>query len=458
MNTDPLRAAPADLPAKRPWHGGGWTFATVLIVGLVAWMLLRPQWMLKLLHHAPEDVAAGGGRIATVAVTKVVRTDLSRELKFDAEFRPFQDIDLHAHVAGFVQQMNVDVGSKVKAGQIVAVIEIPESKEELERAQAVRARAAGDVNRAEEDARRAELEVGKTDAGIKRAEAAHAEARMTYERLAAVNKTQPGLVAQQELDVAQARERTGAAQVEEAKAAQATARAAVAVAKTGIPSAKDAVAVADADVHRMQAKLAYTKITAPFDGMITRRFADVGDLVRGGLSPSAPAVPIARLVSVDKLRLVFPVSASFVARVKPGQSVEITQGQLNRKFTGTVARVAGEVDMATRSMEVQVDVLNPDGTLIPGMFATVAIKFDQRDQVLAVPLAAIARGAQPNLYIVRPDRTLEQRPVKLGIETAAKVEILAGLKEGELVFVGSRSQVKPGQKVEPKVVEILTAE
>lgn len=458
MNTDPSPAAPDALPVKRPWHGGAWTYATALLACLVVWMLVRPHWLLQHQHPEPEAGLPVDGRGPVVAVTKVVRTDLARELRFDAEFRPFQDIDLHAHVAGFVQQMGVDVGTKVKAGQVVAVIEIPEFKEELERAQAVRTRAAGDVNRAEEDVRRAELEVGKTDAGIKRAEAAHAEARMTYERMAAVNKAQAGLVAQQELDVAQARERTAAAQVEEAKAAQATARAAVAVAKTGVPAAKDAVAVADADVHRLQAKLAYTKIIAPFDGMITKRFADVGDLVRGGLSPSAPAVPIARLVTVDKLRLVFPVSASYVARVKAGQPVAITVPELGRKLSGSVARVAGEVDAATRSMEVQVDVSNPDGALIPGMFASVALTLDRRDKVLAVPIAAVARGTQPSLLIVKPDKTIEQRPVKLGIETAAKVEITSGLKEGELVFVGSRSQAKPGQRVEPKVVETLTAE
>ncbi len=451
MNTDPLPAAPADSPVKGPWRFGGWTFAALLLVCTAAWLLVRPPAALK-------AVASGTERPLVVAVTKAVRINLSRELKFDAEFRPFQDIDLHAHVAGFVQRMNVDVGTKVKTGQIVAVIEIPEFKEELEHAQAVRTRAAGDVTRAEEDARRAELEVGKSDAGIKRAEAAHAEAHMTFERMAAVNKAQAGLVAQQELDVAQARERTTAAQVEEAKAVQAAARAAVAVTRTGIPAAKDAVAVADADIHRLQAKFAYTKITAPFDGMITKRFADVGDLVRGGLSPSAPAVPIARLVTVDRLRLVFPVSASYVARVKAGQSVEFTVPELGRKFTGTVARVAGEVDMATRSMEVQVDVLNPDGTLIPGMFASVVLTLDQRDQVLAVPIAAVARAGKPNLFVVLKDGTLEQREVKLGLETAAKVEIVSGLKDGELVFAGSRSQVKPGQKVEPKVVEILSAE
>lgn len=451
MNTDPPTEAPIVSPAKPPWRVGGWTFVVLLVVCAAAWLLMRPPAVLR-------AVASGAGPVPVVAVTKAVRSDIVRVITFDAEFRPFQDIDLHAHVAGFVQQMNVDVGTKVKSGQIVAVIEIPEFKEELERAQAVRTRAAGDINRAEEDVRRAELEVGKTDAGLKRAEAAHAETRMTYDRLAAVSKTQPGLVAQQELDVSQARERTASAQVEEAKASQSAARAGVAVAKTAIPAAKDTVAVADADIHRMQAKLAYTKIIAPFDGMITKRFADVGDLIRGGLSPSAPAVPIARLVTVDKLRLVFPVSSSYVARVKAGQAVEYTVPELGRKFTNTVARVAGEVDMATRSMEVQVDVLNADGTLIPGMFASVALTLDRRDKVIVVPIAAIARGSQPNIFVVSADKSIEQRKVKLGLETAAKVEILSGLKEGELVFVGSRSQVKPGQKVEPKVVETLTAE
>lgn len=447
---NPTPSLNTDAPAPPPWRLGRWTFAVLLVVCAAAWALMRPPELKRLI--------ATKTKLPVVAVTKATRTNLARTLKFDAEFRPFQDIDLHAHVAGFVQQMNVDVGTKVKLGQVVAVIEIPEFKEEIERANAVRTRAAGDVPRAEEEVRRAELEVSKTDAGIRRAEAAHAEARMTYERLAAVAKTQPGLVAQQELDVAQARERTTSAQVEEAKAAQAAARAAVAVARTGIIAAKDAVAVADADIHRLQAKLAFTKITAPFDGMITKRFADVGDLIRGGLSPSAPAVPIARLVTVDRLRLVFPVSSSYVARVKAGQTVEFNVSELNRTFTGTVARVSGEVDMATRSMEVQVDVMNPDGMLIPGMFASVTLTLDRRDKVIAVPIAAVSRTGKPNLLVVLKDGTLEQRSVKLGLETAAKVEITAGLAEGELVFIGSRSQAKLGQQVEPKLVETLTAE
>jgi RND family efflux transporter MFP subunit len=402
--------------------------------------------------------AAKSKRIPIAAVTKAVRCDLSKQVVFDAEFRPFQDIDLHAHVAGFVQQMNVDVGSLVRSGQVVAVIEIPEFKEEFERSQALRTRAAGDVTRAEEEVRRAELDVGKNDAALKRAEAAYAEARMTFDRLAAVSKSQPGLVAQQELDVAQARERTASAQVEEAKAGQAAARAGVSVAKIAVISAKDAVAIADADVHRLQAKLAFTKITAPFDGRITKRIADVGDIVRGGLSPSSPAVALARLVTVDKLRLAFPVSASYLARVKAGQKVSYIVPELGKTFEGTVTRVAGEVDAATRSMEAQVDVMNPDGTLIPGMFAQVTLQLEHHERVVAVPATAVSRSGPPNVLVIGPDNLLTQRKVATGIETASQIEIVSGLKEGELVFVGSRTQIKPGQQVEPKIVEILNAE
>ena len=393
-----------------------------------------------------------------VAVTRVMRENLSREIVFDAEFRPFQDIDLHAHVAGFVQQMNADVGDRVTNGQLIAAIEIPEFKEELERAQAVKHRTEEDVKRSEEDARRAELDIARADAGLKRADAAYAEAHLTYDRFVAVSKTQPGLIAQQELDVSQSRERTAAAAVDEARAVQASARAGFSAAKATILAVRDGVLVANADIHRLEAKLAYTRITAPFAGVVTKRFSDVGDLVRGGLAPSGPAVPIVRLVSVDKLRLVFSLSASYVARVKPGQTVEIRIPTLNRTLPGVVARIAGEVEMATRSMEAQIDVTNADNAIIPGMFGTVVVQLDHREKTLVVPLSAVSRLGKPNVLIVNNDGLLEERAVKLGLDTAAKIEILSGVKEGESVFVGSRSQAKPGQKVEAKIVEILTAE
>ncbi|MEQ2006576.1 MAG: biotin/lipoyl-binding protein, partial [Limisphaerales bacterium] len=136
---------------------------------------------------------------APVAVAKVTRADIAREVVFDAEFRPFQDIDLHAKVAGFVQTMNVDVGDRVKAGQLLATIEVPELKEDLERASATVKRAQQDVVKAQEDALRADEDIRRAEAEIKRAQATHAEVKLTFGRIASVAKEQPGLVSQQDI-------------------------------------------------------------------------------------------------------------------------------------------------------------------------------------------------------------------------------------------------------------------
>lgn len=394
---------------------------------------------------------------APVAVAKVTRADIAREVVFDAEFRPFQDIDLHAKVAGFVQAMNVDVGDRVKAGQLLASIEVPELKEDIERAAAAVKRAQSDVVKAQEDALRADEDIRRAEAEIKRAQAAHAEVKQTLGRIAGVAKERPGLVAQQDIDTAQSKERTADAQVAAAQAAHSGSRAAASAARAAIGSVKEQVNVAEADLRKLQAKAAFTKIVAPFEGIISKRYADAGDMVRGGLSPSAPAVPLVRLVHQDKLRLVFPVSASFLAKVKAGDEVEVRVASLSKTFPAKVARLTREVEANTRTMETQVDVLNADGSLYPGMYAAVAMKLDRKQNALAVPLTALARGKKVTVFLIKPDNTIEEREVKLGIEAPDKAEVLAGLTEGDAVLVGSRSQVKPGQKVEPKLVKLEEA-
>ncbi len=423
-----------------------------VLLGLVAAVVLAATGTACKKAVGTED-SKGAAAPAPVAVAKVTRADLAREVVFDAEFRPFQDIDLHAKVAGFVQTMNVDVGDRVKAGQLLASIEVPELKEDLERAAAGVKRAQQDVIKAQEDAQRAEEDIRRAEAEIKRAQAAHAEVKLTLGRIAAVSKAQPGLVAQQDIDTAQAKERTADAQVAAAQAAQNGSRAAASAARAAIASVKEQVHVTEADLHKLQAKAGFTKIVAPFDGFISKRYADAGDMLRGGLSPSAPAVPLVRLVHVDKLRLVFPVSASFVAKVKVGDEVEVRVPSLSRTLPGKVARITREVEANTRTMETQVDLVNVDGSLYPGMYGSVAMKLDRKQQVLVVPITALARGKQVTVFLIKSDNVIEERAVKLGLEAPDSVEVVAGLAEGDSVLVGSRSQVKPGQKVEPKVVK-----
>jgi len=427
------------------------------LLGMVAAFLLAATGTACKKAVGGETAKGSAAAPAPVAVAKVTRADIAREVVFDAEFRPFQDIDLHARVAGFVQTMNVDVGDRVKAGQLLATLEVPELKEDLERAAAAVKRAQQDVVKAQEDAQRAEEDIRRAEAEIKRAQAAHAEVKLTLGRIAAVSKEQPGLVAQQEIDTAQARERTADAQVAAAQAAHSGSRAAASAARAAIASVKEQVHVAEADLHKLEAKAGFTKIVAPFDGFISKRYADAGDMLRGGLSPSAPAVPLVRLVHQDKLRLVFPVSASFVAKVKPGDEVELRVASLGKTMTGKVSRITREVEANTRTMETQVDVVNADGSLYPGMYAAVAMKLDRKQGVLAVPLTALARGKKVTVFLIKPDHTIEEREVKLGLEAPDKAEVVAGLVEGDSVLVGSRSQVKPGQRVEPKLVKMEEA-
>jgi RND family efflux transporter MFP subunit len=329
----------------------------------------------------------------TVAVAAVTRRDLFQELTVQAEFRPFQEVELHAMVAGYLRKIDVDFGDRVKAGDVIATLEVPELNDELAHAVA-----------AEE-----------------RATAAHADAHLDYTRLVGVNKTQPNLIAPQDLDAAEARDRTTAAEV----------------------------AAAAADTAKYRTLLDYTQITAPFDGVITARYVDPGALIQAGSSQSQPLV---RLSENQLLRLDFPVSVSYVDEVAVGEPVDISLEGASRELHAKISRFSRRVDTSTRTMETEVQVPNPDLTLIPGMYATVTLKVHRRPRALAIPVEAVALSANPTVYVVGRDGTITERNVKLGIETPADFEVLSGVGEGDLVVVGSRAAVHPGERVQAKIV------
>lgn len=378
---------------------------------------------------------------------------MAQEVSFDGELRPFEEIALHSRASGYLQSITVDAGDRVKAGQVIATIEVPELKDDLNRSETMRRKAEQDVRKAEDEVSRLQEEVKRTEAEIKRAEAAHVEMRSSLQRLMTVSKTRAGLVAEQELDVAQARERTGEAQVAVARAAHSAAVATVKSAVTAVASAKDQVAVAESEVRKVRTLLDYSRITAPFAGVVTKRYADPGALIQAGTSSGA--VPLVRLSHMEKLRLVFPVSLSFVARIKPGDPVQVRVASVGRTVPGAVSRITRRVDTATRTMEAEVDLPNADLALIPGVYATVSVKFDRNESALIVPVEAVQREKKgASVLVVKADGSLEERTVTVGLETPAKLEITGGLAENELVVVGNRSQLKPGQKVTTKLVEL----
>jgi len=371
--------------------------------------------------------AAGPPAPPTVAVARVTRGPLTRSLSIVSELRPYQDVDVHAKVAGYVKEINVDYGSRVKEGDTLATLEIPELADEVQQAEASVAAATSEVARA--------------DADVVRAGAAHDVAHLDATRLAAAAKSQPGLVlvAQQDVD-----DKNGKDKVTEAE---------LATAKAAVAAANGQLDVAKANQARLRALFDYSRITAPFAGIVTRRYADKGTMIQAGTSSTTQALAVVRLAEDDVLRLVIPVPESAVPHIHPGGDVEVSVPVLSRTFTGQVARDANQLDLATRTMHTEVDVQNPTRVLVPGMYASATIVLDHKTNALTVPKMALDQTEQGStVLLVGHDNVLERRTVTLGIETNDAAEVVSGLAEGDLVVTGSRSLLQPGEAVVPKIV------
>ena len=345
--------------------------------------------------------AATPDTLTTIAVARVDREDLSMELTRDAEFRPYVEVELHAKVSGYVDQMNVDFGDKVKTGQLLATIEVPELLDELHNAIAVQ----------------------------EKAEADYTNANLGYTRLVSVNRDHPNLVAQQDLDTAESKNLSAAA----------------------------AIAAAKADVEKYETLARYTKITAPFDGVVTKRYADPGALIQAGTTSDTQSMPLVRVSDNYRLRLDIPVQVEYVQDIHVDDPVDVRVESLGgRTFTGKISRFTDKVEEETRTMIAEVEVENPKLELVPGMYATVILRVARRPNALAIPIQAVAGDTEKTVYVINHEQEIEIRSVTLGLETPEKFEVTSGLEEGDLVMIGSRSLVQPGQKVQTKTIGQLT--
>ncbi len=404
---------PAPKLANRKWVAAG--FVAMLALGLSSCSGGRN-----------EKVEASAA--VTVGVTKVVKKTLSRQITLSSELVPFQEIDVYAKESGYVQKLDVDYGTQVKAGQVMAILEIPELQAQLEQDQA-------EIKNAMNQASRADHELTRYNAQYN---ALHLE----YTRLNQVFETQPGIVAQQEVDDAQGKDLAASSQVDAGKAA--------------LEAAQSQLSAARAKLAHDQTLFDYSKITAPFAGVVTERYANLGTLVQAGTSSSTQAMPIVRLSQDDLFRLVIPIPESYVHYIRIGDPVDVRVPSLNRGFPGKVTRFSVDVREDTRTMHTEVDVPNPERILMPGLYAEADVALEHREDIPAVPLQAIKHeGDKSTAFVVNRQGVIEDRPITLGIQTATDAEVLSGLDEGEQVIVSDRSGLKPGQKVNPQVVQIM---
>jgi len=324
--------------------------------------------------RAPRDAPSDSRR--TVVVVRPQRGDIVRSITLPGDLVGLYQSTLYAKVTGYLKSISVDKGDWVKSGQLLAVIEVPELQERLARA--------------------------KADMDVQ---------RLTYQRLEQVWKSDPRLVARQDVDIAQGKYLEAKAQMDE-----------------------------------LEAMASYTRIVAPFDGVVTGRFADPGALIKAGgeqasasadqgsASPSGGTSPVLALALIDTMRTYVYVPQDAVASIRRGMPAKLTLQDLpGRSFDGSVTRFANSLDLGTRTMLTEIDLKNPRHELYPGMYANVTLELERHRDALKLPESALGDSPDGKYVMIAQDGKLRQQEVTVGIGTGKSVEIVHGLSGGEMV-------------------------
>ena len=362
----------------------------------------------------------------SASVARAAMGDIAHTLSLAGQFQPYQMVDVHPKVTGFMVKINVDIGDRVHKGQTLAVLEVPELNAQL--------RGAGfEIKQAQDEQLRAQHE-------IKRAEALHTAVHADYQRLVDAAKAQPGLIAQQELDEAQSKDLSAEAQVDSVKAAAS--------------AAQQHSQVANAENDRVQAMKNYTNVVAPLDGVIVWRYADTGALIQSGTNSNEQDIPIVRLSQSELLRLRMAIPEDDVRYVHEGEPIEVRVDAIGRSFTGKVRRFTRDVNFETRTMETEIDVPNQDLSIAPGMYANAQLQLATATHVLTVPVESLVlKGTQTVAYVLDADNRVHLRPVQVGLRGSKLAEIKGGLAKGDRVIVGGQEKYIEGEQVVPVMMQ-----
>ena len=348
-------------------------------------------WLLSAVSgcgHAHSEAATDSRR--TVVVVRPQRSDMVRSIVLPGDLVGLYQSTLYAKVTGYLKSISVDKGDWVKSGQVLAQIEVPELQQRLARA-------------------KADLEVQ----------------HLTYQRLEQVWKSDPRLVARQDVDIAQGKYLEAKAQVDE-----------------------------------FDAMVSYTRIVAPFDGVVTGRFVDPGALIKAGgeqtvfspdqgsTHPSGGSSPVVSLAMINTMRTYVYVPQGEIAFIKRGMPAKLTVQDLpGRAFEGTVARYSNSLDLGTRTMLTEVDLKNPHNELYPGMYANVTLELERHRDALTLPESAIGDSTDGKYVMVAQDGKLRRRKVVVGITDANNAEVKSGLNGGESVVANLDPSIVPDESV-----------
>ena len=344
---------------------------------------------------------------AAIEVVRVVERSLDVPLSLPGELTAFQSVAIFPRVTGFVKAVNVDRGSKVRAGQLLASLEAPELVAQRSEAQSKLQAAEAQLSGAR----------AKADAD-----------KGTFARLKAASAT-PGVVAGNDIVIAE-------------KTADGSAN--------QVLAAEQSVEAARQVLNALRDMEGYLRMTAPFAGVITERNVHPGALV-GPSTSGAGATPLLRLVDTDQLRLVVPVPEAYTAEMRSGAEIPFTVAAYpGQSFSGKVARIAQAVDVSTRTMAVELDVPNGDGRLAPGTFCQVRWPVRRSGPSLFVPSASVATTTDRTFVIRIRNGKTEWVDVKTGLTSGALVEVFGDLRAGDEIAGRGTDELRPGTDVRPR--------
>jgi RND family efflux transporter MFP subunit len=372
-------------------------------------------------HDGAEAATDTSAAAPAVSVATAHTGAIANQVTVAGIFQAFQEIDVHGKVSGYIRHIYVDIGDRVRQGQTLAVLEVPELQAEVAGAQA-------GITQTQQNISRLQNEVARD-------QAMYAAVHANYVRLKQASDEQPGLVAAQELDDALAKDQSAVSEVDAAKSA--------------VAAAQGQLGVSRAENLRVTSMEQYATITAPYNGVVTMRYADTGALIPAGTAEGLNQA-VVRLAQSDVLRLRMPIPERDVPLLHIGSQVMVHVQATGQQFPGTVVRYTRDVSNATRTMLTEVDVDNPELTLTPGMYADVTFDLEQKNDALIVPASAIIQGDEPSVMLVDGSNRVQKRPIVLGISNGNSQEVTSGLQPGDKVVIGGQSELQPGQQVMPR--------
>jgi HlyD family secretion protein len=403
------------------------------------------------------ETAQAAQAVMRVEVVHPARRAVRRSVGEPGELQAFETTPIHAKIAGYVKNWTVNIGASVKKGQVLAELSAPELDADVRQKEASvrhaiarqeQARAA--INMADANLAGANAKLVEVRAGVKRAEADLNLWQSQTERVQSLVKEHA--MTQQLLDETRSQLRSVEAaraeidaRVKTAEVAVLQSRAARDQAESDLGAATAAIEVAKEDKGRVEALLRYCTIEAPMDGIVTRRNVNTGDLTRAGAD--AEALFIVARSDIVTVRVNVP--EAFADEVKPGNRVFVKLPEMKDKTVEVkVSRISWALDPKTRTIRVEIDIPNPGGKLLPGVYAYATVIVEEHVDVLTIPTTAIITENEKTLCIIVADGKTARRPIALGLRDREFVEVTSGLNGHEAVVKANVASLADGQVVE----------